>query len=159
MERTIALLAAILLLRFATSEAQYQRAKRNGRKLVFPPGVGLRLILGLGGPFVAYVTYRVAVQARETGEWWLPVLTGFIAMGSLLFRPPTIQIDESGISATGLLGRKQVVWEGTSASFVPGLREVLVIGRDGTTIKHSGFHVGQEEFLFQLERHNVFIQR
>lgn len=116
--------------------------------------------MGLGGPFMLYVAYRSALDARATGEWWLPIIAGTLALGTVLFKPSEIIIDEQGVRESGFLGlrRKTVQWNGASASFVPGLREVLVIGSDGTAIKHSTYHVGQSEFLLQLERHEVFVQ-
>lgn len=160
MERALPIFVAILLVRLVASEAQYQRARRSGNAFYFPPGVGLRLVMGLGGPFMLYVSYRLALDARATGEWWLPIMAGVLALGTVLFKPSEIVVDEQGVREFGLLGlrRKAIRWNGASASFVPGLREVLVIGSDGTAIKHSPYHVGQAEFLFQLQRHQVFVQ-
>jgi len=151
---------AILLVRWVASEAQYQRARRIGKTFYFPPGSGLRLVLGLGGAFLLYVTNRLAVDARSTGEWWLPIMAGILALGTVIFTPSEIIVDERGVREYGLLGlrRRIIPWDGASASFVPGLREVWIIGSDGTAIKHSPYHVGQAEFLFQLKRHEVFVQ-
>jgi hypothetical protein len=133
MEIVISILIALLLARFVANEASLQRAKRKGDVLRFPPGMGLRLKLGAGGPFLLYVTYQVTLLARESGEWWLPVMTGLIALGAVVFMPPEIQINQWGVEERGLLGfrKKRVPWEGAAASHVPGLGEVLVLGRTG----------------------------
>lgn len=47
---------------------------------------------------------------------------------------------------------------GAAASHPRGLRQVLVVGGDGTTITHSQHHVGQSEFLQELEQHQVHVQ-
>jgi hypothetical protein len=159
-ERALPILAAILLVRLVASEAQYQRARRSGNTIRFPAGLGLRVVLGLGSPFMLYVAYRLALDARNTGEWWLPVMAVVFGIATGLCVPAEIIIDEQGISQSLFLGlRKRIVrWDGASARHVPGLREVLVIGSDGTVIKHSQHHVGQAEFLFQLQKHKVFLQ-
>ncbi len=161
MERALPILVAILLVRLVASEAQYQRARRSGDTFYFPPGTGLRLVMGCGGPFMFYVAYRLALDARASGEWWLPVMAGTLGLGTVFFKPSEIIVNEQGVKELGFLGlrRKTIQWNGASASFVPGLREVLVIGSDGTAIKHSPYHVGQSEFLFQLQKHKVFVQQ
>jgi len=107
-----------------------------------------------------YVTYRVALEASETGEWWMPLISGILAVGTLMFRPSDIKVGPQGVEEISLLGlrRRTVSWKGASASFIPGLREVLLIGSDGTTIRHSQYHVGQSEFLSELKSHKVFLQ-
>lgn len=160
MKTAIPILVALLLVRFVANEARFQRARQKGDILRFPPGIGLRITLGAGGPFLLYVTYQVALLAQQTGEWWLPILSGLIALGAVVFMPSEIQVTQQGVEERGLLGlrKKRVPWEGAAASHVPGLRQVLVIGKDGTTITHSQYHVGQDEFVTQLHRHNVAVQ-
>lgn len=160
MRTAIPIMVALLLVRFVANEARFQRARRKGDVLRFPPGLGLRLTLGAGGPFLLYVTYQVTVLARDTGEWWLPVMSGLIALGAVVFMPSEIHVTQQGVEERGLLGfrKKRVAWEGAAASHVPGLHQVLVIGKDGTTITHSQYHVGQDEFVTQLHRHNVSVQ-
>ncbi len=65
-----------------------------------------------------------------------------------------------GLVQKSILGlrRRKIPWEGAVASHARGWTEVLVIGRDGTSITHSEYHVGQAEFLHQLEEHDVYIQ-
>jgi hypothetical protein len=116
--------------------------------------------MGLGGPFMLYVAYRLSLDARANGEWWLPILAGILALGTMLFKPSELVVDEHGVNESGFFGlrRKTIHWNGAAASYVPELREVLVIGSDGTAIKHSPYHVGQSEFVFQLQKHKVFVQ-
>jgi hypothetical protein len=51
-----------------------------------------------------------------------------------------------------------VPWERAAARYTAGLREVLVIGENGTSITHSQCHVGQEQLLLELKPHQVFLQ-
>src|SRR4051812_49203418 len=112
----------MLLVRLAASEAQYQRAKRVGEIFRFPPGIGFRLIWGLGSPFLVYVTYRLWLESWQTGEWWFPVLSGLWALGTLLFRPPDIEVRPDGVYELRFLGlrKKRILWQGAAARFVPG---------------------------------------
>jgi hypothetical protein len=103
MERALPIFVAILLVRLVASEAQYQRARRSGKSYYFPPGIALRLIMGLGGPFMLYVAYRLALDARANGEWWLPIMAGVLALGTVVFKPSEIVIDEQGVRESGLL--------------------------------------------------------
>lgn len=154
------LFAAILLFRFVTAEAEYQRARRSGATWYFPPGVGLRVSLGLGIPFGIYTTYRIVLDVRDSGDLLLPIATGILTIGAALFHPTSIRTDGEGVSEVRFLGihRKVIPWEGTTASWVPNLREVLVIGSHGTVITHGPYHVGQREFVNQLRNHDVFVQ-
>jgi hypothetical protein len=70
MERAFPILVAILLVRLVASQARYQRARRLGNTFYFPPGIGLRLIMGLGGPFALYVAYEpMEWRIRELHSW------------------------------------------------------------------------------------------
>ena len=159
MERSLSILAAILLLRFVSNEASYQRARRNGHELRFPVGVLLRIVFGIGIPMFLYAAYQTVLQARSTGEWWLPSIALTLVLLAILGDPGEIVVTSDGIECRRLLGlrRARVQWEKAGASHVPGLREVLVVGSDGTQITHTRYHVGQEEFLFELERHRVTV--
>jgi hypothetical protein len=48
-------------------------------------------------------------------------------------------LSEPGEIVTTALGlrSRSITWEGAAARYVPALREVLVIGQDGTAITHS----------------------
>jgi hypothetical protein len=158
--RALPILVALLLVRFVATEAVYQRAKWKGASLSFPAGLGLRIIVGLGIPFFLYATYETAMLARQNGEWWLPGLFAVFALGLVSYMPPEIRVNKMGIAAITLFGlrKRSLGWEGASAGYSAGRHEVLVIGADGTCITHSQYHVGQAQFLGELERHHVPIQ-
>ncbi|HYZ85328.1 MAG TPA: hypothetical protein VE621_13040 [Bryobacteraceae bacterium] len=63
----------------------------------------------------------------------------------------------SGIESRRLFGlrSRHVEWDGAAARHTPGIREVLVVGRDGVVITHSQYHVDQERFLFELRPHGI----
>lgn len=160
MERSLSLLAAVLLVRFVALEALYQRARRVGDELRFPAGATLRIILGIGVPLCLYGAYEASLIARETGEWWLPAICLTFVVLAIIGDPGEIRARPNGIELVRLLGlrRKHVRWEGAAARHTPGLREVLVVGGDGISITHTQYHVGQDQFLFELNRHGVTVQ-
>jgi hypothetical protein len=152
--------AAIFLVRFIAAEAVYQRAQQRGAGLRFPAGLGLRLIFRLGGPFMLYAAYQVFSGATTNFDRGLPISIAVMGLGCLLAEPGPISTKATGLVQTSLLGlrRKRIDWGGAAARYVPGLREVLVIGTDGTTITHSQYHVGQMQFITQLKRHGIYLQ-
>ena len=159
MNVSLPILAALLLIRFVNSEAQYQRARRVGSELRFPAGVAMRMILGLGVPLCLYGTYATVLIARQTREWWLPVICLTFALLALVGDLGEIRVKQDGVELHRLLGirQKRIRWEGASASFSHELREVVLVGSDGTCITHSQYHVGQEQFVFELRRHGVHV--
>lgn len=160
MEQALPLLAAVLLVRFVALEATYQKARRVGAELRFPAGRILRVLLGVGLPLCFYGAYEATILARQTGEWWLPVIClAFVAL-AIAGDPGEIRVRPDGIISLRVFGllRKHMGWSGVSARYTPELREVLVIGNDAATITHSRYHVGQSEFLFELKRYGVQLQ-
>lgn len=160
MESSLPLLAAILLVRFVGLEASYQRARQLGSEWRFPVGATFRFILGVGPPLSLYGCYEAYLLADETSEWWfLPICLGLTAL-FIFGDPGEIRASAKGIELVRWLGlkRTRIQWEGAAAGHIPGLREVLVVGADGSTITHSQYHVGQDQFLFELKRHGVYVQ-
>jgi len=159
MEQSLPLLAAVLLIRFVASEALYQKARQVGEEMRFPAGVILRGTLGFGLPMGIYGVYKASANVRESGEWWLAVIFVVLVMLGVFSDPGEIRLTANGIRLLRLLGlrRKYIPWEGATASYDPGRREVLVVGPDGRSIMHSQYHVGQDQFLHELKRHGVRI--
>jgi hypothetical protein len=56
------------------------------------------------------------------------------------------------------LQRKRIEWLGAEARNYAGLREVLVIGSEGTSTCHSQYHVGRDQFLVVLKKHGLKVQ-
>lgn len=159
---TIVVLAfALFLVRFVAAEASYQRAQRIGSGYRFPVGVGLRITYRLGGPFLIFVGFKMAQQASGRFDWSTSGLVALLGLGCLLAEPGEIVASSSGVTQKTLLGirSKHISWEGAAARFVPDLREVLIIGHDGTAITHSQHHVGQSQLVFELEKHGVAVQK
>lgn len=157
-ESALPTLAAMLMVRLVMHEAQFQRAKKRADELRFPAGAVLRLVLGLGLPMFLYLTYEMVLIAQRTGEWWLPAMSGLLSLGTVLFLPSEIRIREDGIQESRLLGiyKKLILWEGAAVSYIPELREVLIVSKDGSTITHTQYHVGQDEFVYLLRKRKLF---
>jgi hypothetical protein len=151
---------ALFLVRFIASEAVFQRAKRTALSVHFPVGIGLRILFRLGGPFLILVGYKMTQQAASHFDQATAVLVAAMGIGCLLGEPGEIVATPRGLVQKSLLGlwRRTIPWRAASASHPRGLREVLVIGSDGTIITHTQYHVGQGEFLHELEQHQVHLQ-
>jgi hypothetical protein len=152
--------AAIFLVRFVAAEANYQRAKRTTQGLCFPAGLGLRVMFRLGGPAMLYAAYKTLSAAATDLDRGLSIIGAAIALGCLLGEPGPITVTATGVVQMTLLGlrRKRIAWSGAAARYVGGLREVMVIGSDGTTITHSQYHVGQMQFIIALKQHGLYVQ-
>lgn len=158
--KTLPIACALLLVRFVAGEAIYQRAQRTANGLRFPAGLGLRLIFRLGGPFMLFVAYKMMSQAKSTFDWGASIVVAILALGCLLGEPGLITVTSTGIVQSNALRlrTRQIGWTGAAARHIPALREVLVIGSDGTSITHSQHHVGQSEFIHEIQRHGVHVQ-
>lgn len=151
---------ALFLVRFIALEAVFQRARRAGPLMRFPVGIGLRIIFRLGGPFLILVGYKMMQQASTLFDHTTALLVAAMGIGCLLGEPGEIMTTPDGVTQKSLLGlrRRTIQWSGAAASHPCGLREILVVGKDGTMITHSQYHVDQGQFLHELKRHNVYIQ-
>ena len=148
---------ALFLVRFIALEAVFQRAKRTGSSTRFPVGIGLRILFRLGGPLLIFVGYKMTRGASSVFDQATAVLVAAMGIGCLIGEPGEIIVTPDGLVQTYLLGLKErtILWRGAAASNSRAVKEVLVIGGDGTTITHSRYHVGQLEFIDELERHKV----
>ncbi len=126
----------------------------------FPIGVVARTLLGVSLPVFLYLMFETAKDARQSGEWWLPLISLAILAINLFADPGEIRVNPKGIILTRFFGlqRKRIEWLGAEARNYPGLREVLVIGSDGTAITHSQYHVGHDQFLVLLKRYGIKVQ-
>lgn len=160
MDYLLAISILAFLIRVSVSGSGRGRAQCSGGRLYFPPGRGIRIHLGLNGMGALYIAYRLLVDPETSGEWHLPALSLGFAVWMVFIRPAELSTDESGIRSSYLFGlkRKRIRWRGASARFSPSLGEILVVGADGTTITHTEHHVGRTEFLYQLEKHGVWVQ-
>lgn len=150
----------LLLVRFIAVEASYQRAKRSPAGARYPVGVGLRILFRAGGPFLILVGFKMAEQASTTFDWVAAAAVALLGLCSILGEPGEIVTGPAGVVQKSLLGlrARRISWEGAAARHVPTLREVLIIGQDGTAITHSQYHVGQGQLIEELERHGVSVQ-
>jgi len=151
---------ALFVVRFVALEAVFQRAKRTASSIRFPVGIGLRILFRLGGPFLILVGYKMMQQAANRFDQVTAVLVAAMGIGCLLGEPGEIIATPAGLIQRSFFGLKKrtIPWGGAAASHPRGLRQVLVVGDDGTTITHSQYHVGQSEFLNELEQHQVLLQ-
>jgi hypothetical protein len=150
----------LFLVRFIADEAAFQKAKRTGSGFRFPVGIGLRIVFRLGGPFLIFAGYMVQRQSSGNLAWMLAALSALMGFACIFGEPGEIVTSPRGIKQKNYLGLKNRVisWERAAARYVPAMREVLVIGRDGIAITHSRYHVGQDQFIQELKRHQVFMQ-
>lgn len=151
---------AIFTVRFVALEAAFQQAKHTGSFIRFPVGAGLRILFRLGGPFLILVGYKMSQQASNRFDTIAAVAVAIMGIACLLGEPGEIIATPNGLIQRSVLGmrRRTISWNGSAASYLRGLRQVLVISGDGTTIIHSQYHVGQSEFLHELNQHQVYIQ-
>lgn len=158
--RALVIAFAIFLVRFIAAEAVFQRAKRTANGLRFPVGIGLRILFRLGGPFLIFVGYKMTQEASNNFDWIMALLVAVMGLGCLIGEPGEIEVTANAVVQKSLLGLKKrtIRWEGAAASYPAALRQVLVVGADGTNITHTQYHVGQSEFLYQLQQHKVYVQ-
>jgi len=159
-DTAIAIFVSLLMVRFIAMEAIYQRARRTGSGLRFPVGIGLRILLRVGGPIGIYTGYKMLGESATGFDTVVAIAVALLGSSCILVEPGEITTGPEGIKQKKCLGLQTrfVPWERAAARYVSGLREVLVIGRNGTFITHSQYHVGQEQFLHELTRHAVFLQ-
>ena len=156
---SIVIVFSLLVGRFIAAEASYQWAKRTRSGLRYPVGVGLRVLLRAGGPMMIFAGYKVSEHAVTAFSWLLVVFCVFLGVGSVLGEPGEISTTSEGIAQKTCLGyrTKKIPWKGLAAQHDSVLREVLVIGHDGTSITHSQHHVGVEQLLRELRKHGAFV--
>jgi hypothetical protein len=83
-----------------------------------------------------------------------------MGFGCILEEPSEIVTCPEGIKQKKYLGlrTKLIPWERAAARYTQGLREVLVVGPNGISITHTQYHVGQQRFIFELQRRKVSLQ-
>ncbi|WP_031497563.1 hypothetical protein [Bryobacter aggregatus] len=157
---SIAIAMAILAVRLGAVEAAFQRAKRTASGFRFPAGFGTRMTLRFGGLFGMFIGYKMDETATTPFNIGVSLLVAFLGLACILMEPGEIFVTPEGLVQTFWFGlkKRRIAWEGAAASYDPVLREVLVVGSEGTTMAHTNYHVGQSEFLFQLKKHKIYVQ-
>jgi hypothetical protein len=151
---------SLLMVRFVAWEAIYQNAKWNKSGLHFPVGIVLRIMLRFGGPFLVFVAYKVLKEGITIFSTIIAIAIALMGLGCILGEPGEIVTCPEGIKQKKYLGlrTKLIPWERAAARYTQGLNEVLVVGRDGASMTHTQYHVGQQRFISELQRHKVFLQ-
>jgi hypothetical protein len=159
-ETSIEMIASLFMVRFIAMEAVYQRAKRSGSGLRFPVGIGLRILLRVGGPIGMYAGCKMFGESATGFDTIVSVAVALLGSCCILIEPGEIATGPEGIKQKKFLGlqTRLIPWERAAARYVPGLQEVLVIGKNGIAVTHSQYHVGKQQFLLELQRHRVFLQ-
>jgi hypothetical protein len=159
-ETSFEIIASLLMVRFIAMEAIYQRAKRAKSGLRFPVGIGLRIMLRVGGPFLVFVAYKTMEEGVPRVGVIIPIAIALLGAACVLGEPGEIATGPEGIKQKKFLGlqTRLIPWERAAARYVPGLQEVLVIGKNGIAVTHSQYHVGKQQFILELQRHKVFLQ-
>ena len=150
---------ALFLVRFVALEAVFQNAA-YASSVRFPVGIGLRILFRVGGPFLIFVGCKMLQQSHNRFDQVTAILVAAMGIGCLLGEPGEIVATPGALIQRSLLGlkRRTIPWGRAAASHPRGLRRVLVVGADGATITHSQYHVGQREFLHELQQHQVYVQ-
>jgi hypothetical protein len=145
---------ALFMLRYVGMEAVYQRAKWTGSGLRFPTAITLRVLFRVGAPLLLYASFRVF----EESEIFVAATGGILGLACLLWEPGEISTDGEGVKYKRYFGlqKRFIPWGSVVASYLPAVREVLVIGKNGVHFTHTQYHVGQDEFVRELRRHGVF---
>ncbi|MBY0504859.1 MAG: hypothetical protein K2X03_13180 [Bryobacteraceae bacterium] len=160
MATSLVIAFSLFLLRFIAAEAVFQRGKQTVDGYRFPVGIGLRLLFRAGGPFMMFVGCKMLEQARNCFDESMAALVALIGIVCVVGEPGEIIVTKDGLIQQSIFGLRKtsIAWTGAVVSFIPQLREVLIIGSDGTPITHSKYHVGQQQFLYQLERHGLSLK-
>jgi hypothetical protein len=162
-DTSLEIFISLLMVRFVASEAVYRKAKWTKTGLHFPVGIVLRTMFRFGGPFLVFVAYKVMEEDVTRAGKVFPIIIALMGVGCILVEPGEIIACPEGIKYKKYLGlqTKLIPWERAAARCVrssEGIQEILLIGRNGVSFSHSQYHVGQERFLMELQRRNVFIQ-
>jgi|WetSurMetagenome_2_1015567.scaffolds.fasta_scaffold116848_2 hypothetical protein len=149
---------SLLMVHFVGMEAVYQRAKWTGSGLRYPVGIALRATLRVGGPLIIYASYKILQEGTTRLGMVITVLIGCLGIACILGEPGEITTSLDGIKCRKYFGlqKKFIPWGSVVASYLPAIREVLVIGKNGVHFAHTQYHVGQDEFVRELRRHGVF---
>jgi hypothetical protein len=95
---------------------------------------------------------------RQSGGVGLSLTIGAFGLCIFFSGPREIKISQAGVTQKSYFGFRvtRIPWEGMAASHLPEIQELLVVGRDGTTITHTQYHVAQNEFANELRFRGVF---
>jgi hypothetical protein len=130
-------------------EARIERARWNGRALLFRFPVLFRLAIILVVPFLTYLLVR-----EWAGEdWFIRILGSMITVAFLLAWPPVILVTPDGIERR-FWGRPRVLipWKEIVDAEINDGKDITVIGLNAS-IQFSRFHSDQDRFRKELWAH------
>jgi hypothetical protein len=160
MNASMEIIASLLMLRFVVMEAVYRHTKWTESGIRFPIGIVLRIMLRLGGPFLLFIAYKTIEEGMTKAGLIVSIAIAFLGVACVLGEPGEITIDAIGIKQKEHFGLRitLVPWEHAAARYVPGIGEVLVVGKNGSSITHTKYHVDRHRFICELQQHKVFLQ-
>jgi hypothetical protein len=81
-------------------------------------------------------------------------MVGALGVSMLFVGPGEIRLNADGIVQRGLFWSRprKIAWVGLAVNYNPALKQVLLIGIDGTTVTHGEYHVDQLGFVRELRR-------
>ena len=106
-ENSLAIAAALFLVRFVAVEASYQVAKRTAAGFRYPVGIGMRIAFRVGGPLMMFAGYKVASQASTGIDWFLASVGALIGLGCILGEPGEIASSQTGLKQKKFLGLRR----------------------------------------------------
>lgn len=159
-ETSFEIIASLFMVRFIAMEAIYQRAKRTKSGYRFSVGIGLRIMLRVGGPFTVFLAYKLMEGGVTKARVVMSIVIVLLGIIFLLGEPGEIITGPEGIKLKRYLGlqTKFLPWERAAARYIPGLQEVLVVGKNGISITHTQYHIGKQQFLNELQHHHVALR-
>jgi hypothetical protein len=145
-------IAVPAVLRWIYSRSSTGRALPAENRLVFPESKIVPIIrwtstVLFSGAAIASWLYTRSILATL-------LFGGFAISAALFARGDRIIIDDVGISGASTWGRKaSLAWSDVaSLQFNVGQRTIMVIGKEGSRICHSGFHLDPPRFEEEVKR-------
>lgn len=152
MSTWLTIFCALLIVKWVALEATSELSISDGTATVFRPVLGLRLLFGLGLPFLLYAIANI-IESHGNPRWAL-VTFALLFVAIMLVWPPTLKLTPRGIKSTSWFGMttKGFLWEETDyAAIRPASHSIEVVSRDGTKIVHTPYHVDESGFLELLQ--------
>ena len=147
--------AAVFAARFIAGEALFEHASRRGDTTVFRPVLGLRILFGIGIPFLLYETPQV-VRIGGLFDVMLGLIVGVGgATAAFLFWTGTILVDSSSIRETRWFGlkRTRIPWSEVQFAGNDVENTVTIRSKDDKLIKHTQYHVDRAGFIEALKQY------
>jgi hypothetical protein len=144
-------IAVPAILRWVYTRPAAGKAVLEGDSIVFPESIMVPIIRWSG--LVLFSTAAFASWTYAKSLLGALIFGGF-ALLSAFARGDSIIINREGISGASTWGRRAALaWSDiASLEFNTGNRNTMVIGKNGTKICHSGFHLDQGRFEEEVKR-------